>query len=69
MPRWYIEQNDKMKLERLATNLSGLLGLPENLDQAGVMRLLMKHDEKILDVIVTAESVTNNGESVGRVPA
>ena len=69
MPRWYIEQNDKVKLERFATNLSGLLRLPENLDQEGVMRLLMKHDERILDVIVTAESVTNNGQSPERVKA
>ena len=69
MPRWYIEQNDKVKLERFATNLSGLLRLPENLDQEGVMRLLMKHDERLLDVIVTAESVTNKEQSPERVKA
>ena len=69
MPRWYIEQNDKVKLERLAINLSALLNLPENLDQAGVMQVLMKHDEAILDVIVTAESVTNKGKSSEKVKA
>ena len=69
MPRWYVEPETKEKLDLFRSKLETLLQRP-SMSQDELLRLILKHEGKILDVIVAEESVTSNSEPLhGSVPA
>lgn len=69
MPRWYVEPETKKKLDLFRSNLETLLQRP-SMSQDELLRLILKHEGKILDVIVAEESATTNNKPLqGSVPA
>jgi hypothetical protein len=67
MPRWYVDDDTKPRLDLFNTKLSAELDIP-TMSQERLMQLLMKHKDAILDVIVAAETaVTNNSKSLDQV--
>ncbi|MBY8999114.1 MAG: hypothetical protein KGD60_15450 [Candidatus Thorarchaeota archaeon] len=70
MPRWNVEPETKADLNEFKIEIEKALNLPQDsLSQDGLLRLFLKYKTQVKDVIVTAESVTNNGQSPERVKA
>lgn len=59
MPRWYLEETTKKKLDQFKKRVELALD-HEGFNQDGFILLLLKHEEAILNVITTAATVDNN---------
>ncbi len=69
MPRWNIELDTKTRLDLFKSKLEIALSRP-SISQDEFMKLFLTHEEQILDVIVTEESVNNNTDPLeDEVPA